>query len=444
EPYRQTMARTRSAPRGKQAPSSPSTDPSRLSKGIEHAPPTKTLILPKNITSDARLVMLDNPATEELSRYLYCPREGVLELTVIETAKEAPRSVLFTSTVEEEEEDNGSKDLAETANTEHAREDCAASVRGKGSKLAPKALISKSAQFLVATQVDLLFFVLPILLQKDRNTTQNRQREERQKLFQPLDDMLELRDDISRTLKGVLLGPLRPRVQARITTVCDTVDAGETMFRLNEEKLVQELVFKAQKALDNGKLPASMEEKFVTRALEAPMVSVKREDIVTDNLEFKKASEPLNEEQPTSTDDHQPDAMSEPDEEFETLKHLLRLRTALSFILSSYVPEHIRPKVEAYLNSPTSPIDFTPLTKRLSLISELRAQAAAAAAMNNNISRKRSGLNDDDMFSSKQDTKKLKQEEEKKAKTKQSRAVRDLKKADTSGMKKLSSFFGKR
>lgn len=382
--------------------------------------------------------MLENPASGELNRYLYCPQRGIFEFTVIDTAKEEPRSVLFTSTIEGV--NNASNGHTETE-TKDVQTDVSAVVQEKGKKLAHKALISKSAQILVATQVDLLFFVLPILLQQDRNTSHGRQREH-QRLFQPLDDMLESRDDISRTLKNVLLGPLRSRVEARMVKVCDTVDAGETMFRINEDKLVKELFSKAENALDNGKLPPSMEEKFVTRALETPMMTVKREDVVTETTVLNNASGILDEEK-LSTEGNNPSG-SENQDESEKLRHLLRLRTALSFILSSYVPEHIKANVETHLTSSESPINFEPLTKHLSHIAALREQAAAAAAMNNNISRKRSGLDDEEMFSIRQDVKKFKLEEEKKEKTRQSRAVRDLKKADTSGMKKLSSFFGKK
>jgi Ydr279p protein family (RNase H2 complex component). len=47
--------------------------------------------------------------------------------------------------------------------------------------------------------------------------------------------------------------------------VCDTVEAGdEKMFRLSEDKLLKELISKAQRLAAQG-LPTSLEERFAVK-----------------------------------------------------------------------------------------------------------------------------------------------------------------------------------
>ncbi|KAI5283845.1 hypothetical protein KEM52_003203, partial [Ascosphaera acerosa] len=146
----------------------------------------------------------------------------------------------------------------------------------------------------------------------------------------------------------------------------------------------------------------------------------------------------------------------EEEEDDSHIRHLLRIRTALSFILSAYVPPHIRALVEAQLASPapstttssTATIDFSPLDARLAHVQRQRSLAAAAAAASDNVSRKRAsrGLDEaEDGPSGTAGTKRARAEgEEQAGATLQSRAVRDLKKADTTGMKKISAFFTKK
>ncbi|KAI5286678.1 hypothetical protein KEM54_006602, partial [Ascosphaera aggregata] len=266
------MVRTRSGPRGRQAVgfSVSPIEQAQQSRGIRQAAPTKAFILPKGISTDARFVMLDNPATGRSSRYLYCPRKGLFEFTAIEPTKEVPRSILFTSRTEGAGEP-AFDSIASTV-THEEKHDTGPGARQARNRLATTALISSSAQILVATHVDVLFFVLPILLQHEQQPQHGSKLREldegRKRLFQPLDDMLDSREDISQSLKNVLLGPLRPHIEQRMLKVCDIVEAGETMFRINEEKLVQELVSKAERAVGNDELPTSLEKTFVIKALE--------------------------------------------------------------------------------------------------------------------------------------------------------------------------------
>ncbi|KKY24503.1 putative ribonuclease h2 subunit b [Diplodia seriata] len=148
---------------------------------------------------------------------------------------------------------------------------------------------------------------------------------------------------------------LRARVEERMAAACDTVDAGdEKMFRLSIDKLAKELLAKAERLVANG-IPASMEEKFVRKALERPVMSIKREETTE--------------------------------------------------------------------------------------LAALRSEAQALRSLSDNITRKH-GMEDDEAAAMRAEKKRKKDEEETKKKN-QSRGVKQLAKADTSGMKKLSSFFTK-
>ncbi|KAI5298763.1 hypothetical protein KEM55_002968 [Ascosphaera atra] len=420
------MARTRSGAGRPSKDDANGTKDRSASPGLQElelAKPTKTFILPKGLSPEARFVLLENPRTGSSSRYLYCPACGIYEFTAISAPSSDPRSILFTSQAEESE-------LGDETKQGETNGDNPSTGRGRA-RLHPKAAISKSAEICVATPVDLLFFILPVLLPQARQSDR--------RLFQPLDDMLDAHDNMSRELKNVLLGPLRPRIEERMKVVCDTVEAGETMFRVNEEKMLEELLSKAKKTAEGG-LPPSMEDKFVTRALEMPVMSVKREDVVKEETATKDAT---SESKENGQDSKEPAADAAPplqETKDNEMRNLLRIRVALSFILSSYVPKHITAKTEELLAS-SKTVDFAPLEKHLKHIADLRSQAIASRSIGD-FSRKRSGLAGEEAFDAREE-KRLKQEEEKKSKARQSRGVRDLKKADTSGMKKLSSFFGK-
>jgi hypothetical protein len=289
-----------------------------------------------------------------------------------------------------------------------------------------------------------------------------------QEVFQPLDDILEAQENLSTTQRYILTHPaLRETLEKRMAAVCDTVEDGETSFRISEIKLAEELLSKAEKVAAGG-LPASLEERFVRRELELPLLSVRREDSSISDTAEKASQDQLSEATQNGEDSQvsnasssfastiasstsvasgaqtpltQPDSQGEVSDDRNGVRRLLRIRTALSFILSSYVPAHLSARIEAVLQSPTSPIDFKPLTEHLKHVADLRAKALESRAMYN-MSRKR-GLEDEDEAVAAREEKRRKEEEDKKKKAAESRGVRDLKKVNTSGMKKLSAFFGK-
>jgi hypothetical protein len=123
------------------------------------------------------------------------------------------------------------------------------------------------------------------------------------------------------------------------------------------------------------------------------------------------------------------------------IPELLRLRTALDFILSSYLPHHLKAVLTKTLESNTI-IDFAPLNSHLAHLSELRAEVFALRSISANLSHKRP-MEDDDEAAQAREEKKRKKDEEERRRKQESRGVKQLRKVDVSGMKKLSEWFGK-
>ncbi|KAL1971196.1 hypothetical protein VTN77DRAFT_148 [Rasamsonia byssochlamydoides] len=400
-------------------------------KALETAQtPSRTFILPSKATDAARFVTLPNPSTGSLNRYLFCPEAGLYEFTAVAPASHHPKSILFTPKGDEIAGEN------------------------QGQKQPSKGAIAKKAELLIATPIDVMFFMLPILSPAASNSNSEK------KLFQPLDDILDTQEDLPRHLRHVLYDEsFRPTLERRMQAICDTVEAGdEKMYRFSETKLVNELLAKAERMVSQG-LPASLEERFVRQELEVPLQAVKRADIVTAEVnssvgetretESPEQSETQSSAAATVTSASTSSGVSTPATQPSTedastsddITRLLRIRVALSFMQSSYLPPHISTKVDEALSSPESPVDFKPLEERLKQIAELRAEALASRSAAD-YTRKRAA-EDEDAQESRAERKRKKEEEEKKKKAGESRGVRELKKVDTSGMKKMSDFFSK-
>ncbi|KGO77904.1 Ribonuclease H2, subunit B [Penicillium italicum] len=420
--------RTRSAPVSK---SKKAEDETKTKTLVAAEKPSKTFILPSSTSDNARLLSLPDPQSGELTRYFFCPDRGIYEFTVVAPPAHMARSILFTPRTRE----TPSPLEAEKNDTDEP------SVQGS---------ITKKAEFLVATPIDAMFFMVPLLAPSSKSG---------RSLFQPFDDIIDSQDDMPKHLRQVLYDQeFRESLLARVEAICEVVEAGdEKMFRFNETKLVQELITKAERMTDRG-LPTSMEEHFVRQALATPLMSVKREDVAT-------SQQPSNESQETSKPDESQDSPSTVDttatpsvttpagestpvpqplsEESTATDHitrLLRISTALSFMKESYLPATMASKLDEILTSAESPIDFKPLKDRLKEIADLRATALASRDMSN-FSRKRAL--DDEEEDIRGEKKRRKEEEEKKSKAAQSQAVKNLKKVNTSGMQKMSSFFAK-
>ncbi|WZH41648.1 ribonuclease H2 subunit B [Fusarium acuminatum] len=419
------MARTRAT---KAAPadtkiSEPKTTTSKFSLSTRAENPSKVFILPSKATSEARIVTLPNPRHGRPARYLVCPETGIYEFTKIATPKTTPRSWLIETTSESIPADNSSK-----------------------------AGVSMGQDLYLATLIDPLFLVLPALTE-----TQSKGSEEK-RLFLSSDDHFDkLPQDSSHLSEILRCDKTRKLIESRMAVVCDTVEAGdESMFRINENKLANAILEKAKRMREGGLAP-SMEEKFVKKALEAPILVQKRQSTQTTTTAKPEAQTPTAE----STDSQSTVATAESEasqpstavtsftEETVTesivsaieastdILELQRLRIAFSFICSSYVATALTAQLENVLKKEVM-VDFTPLDDYLAKLAKLRAEAMVAHSID--YSRKR-GLDEDEDEAL---VKKRKMEEEKKKKSLESRGVRDLKKVNTKGMKKMSDFFKKK
>ncbi|KAJ5167923.1 uncharacterized protein N7482_003517 [Penicillium canariense] len=416
------MPRTRStAPSGQSGPA-----PEQQTRKLTAAEiPSKTFILPSNTSAKARLLSLPNPQSGELSRYFFCPERGIFEFTVVASPASAPRSILFTP----------NKRQSTDTVSEH---------EGKSSGTAS---IAKKAELLVATPIDAIFFLVPLLSTSLKSG---------QLLFQPLDDIIDSNDDLHPHFRHVLYEEtFRNTLLARAKAICDIVEAGDdSMFRFSEAKLLKELLAKAER-MAVQELPLSLEERFIRQALAAPLMSVKRDDLLTNQTAGNDETSPTESDErqdsPSTLATTATPSVSTPASETtpapqpagegsEDIRRLQRISTALSFMKDSYLSSALSSRLDEMLAAPETPLNFAPLTDRLKELTALRAEALASRGMSD-FSRKR-GL-DDEEAEDRAEKKRRKEEEEKKAKAAESRGVRDLKKVNTTGMKKMSDFFGK-
>lgn len=427
----------------------------------DDANPPRVFILPKDLSTEARIITLKNPRYAKDSRYLVCPNRGFDEFTRIAAPKTTLRSWLL---VQEDE----SIDLqAEPSPKDESQE-------GKKSPL--NGYVTKGADLFISTPIDSLFIILPALAPLSTSKFSDPPK----KLFLSGDDYIDKLTSISTHLGSFLrTGSLRESLEKRMAAVCDTVDAGdETMFRINEEKLLKELLQKAKSMVKYG-LPASMEEKFVRKALDIPVLSIKRGEESTQEglMEESHApvesgtSTPRTESQDTQATDSSTvaaassfseastaatsisDVVAGASEDEKTIvpsidapegvADLLRIRTAFFYICSNYIAPHLSEMLKISLKSSTSPVDFSPLDSHLAYLTKLRQDALAARSMGD-YSRKRAMTGDDEEIETRAEKKRKQDEEDQRKKAGESRGVKNLKKVNTSGMKKMSDFFKKK
>ncbi|KAI8723937.1 Ribonuclease H2 subunit B [Fusarium sp. LHS14.1] len=393
------MARTRST-KTADAPAEPApTTTSKISL-TRSENPSKIFVLPSKASPDARIVTLPNPRHARPARYLVCLETGIYEFTKIATPKATPRSWLI---------ENGEN-----------------------------ADISMGQELYMATLIDPVFLVLPALTEQTKGSEK--------RLFLSSDDHFDHLPEESSHLSEILrCEKTRKLIESRMGAVCDTVEAGdETMFRINNEKLVNVILEKARRL---GQLPASMEEKFVKKALEAPVLAQKRElktetsqpttetvDTPADSTDSQSTTTDTQPSTATSfttiTDDVVTAIQASPE-----VTSLQRLRVAFSFICSSYIAPSLATELQTAVEKA---VDFSSLDDYLSKLAKFRAEAMASHSLD--YSRKRDRDEEEDEAS----VKRRKAEEEKKKRSMESRGVRELKKVNTKGMKKMSDFFKKK
>jgi hypothetical protein len=427
----------------------------KVQLGPESPNPPQLFILPEGISTDARIISLTNPRYLSEDRYVVCPERGFYEFRAIAAPKTTPRSWLLSRPEDEVPPLQSGEDTTEMNLS--------------------KGYVTRGADLFIATPIDPLFFLLPALAPESKSSGTAK------RLFLSSDDYLEKTTSASPALGNFLrIEKLRGLLERRMAAVCETVEAGdETMYRLDEERLLKELLQKAKNMAERG-LPASMEEKLVRKPLEAPMLSIKREESSLQESASgdvppatSDVSTPLSETPDTQTSVSSTDSATTLSSEASTVAtsfsgestdpapllesktatpqidapegvaDLLRLRTALDFICSNYIAPHITEKLKLMLSSTTATTDFGPLDQHLAHLTKLRQEALAARSLGD-YSRKRAMNEDDEDLEARAEKKRKMEEEEKRKKAGESQGIKKLKKANISGMKKMSEFFKKK
>jgi len=442
------MARTRTkaATKAPDAAEVIKTTTPKVQLGPESANPPLLFILPEDASAEARIISLENPRYQSEDRYLVCPEKGVYEFTKVAAPKTTPRSWLLCPDKETTSE-TGTKTKEKTK---------------------PKGFVTRNADLFIATPIDPLFLLLPVLNPSSKPS------ESGKKLFLSGDDYLERIATSSPQISSLLRGEtLRRLLERRMGAVCETVNAGdETMYRWDEGKLLEELLKKARQMVKAG-LPESMEEKLIRKALEAPLLSIRREDSSMHELNREdtltsEAADASDTQTTISGTDSPATSFSGvstaatsfsgestitnntiskiailPPNAPDGVVELLRLRTAFLFICSNYIAPYISTLLKKRISSLESPIDFGPLDIHMAELAKLRQEAIASRSLGD-YSRKRGMDDDDETIEIREEKKRKKEEDDKRKKAGVSVGLRKLQKVNTTGMKKMSDFFKKK
>lgn len=374
---------------------------------------------------------LRNPRYSKPTHYLICPETSAYEFTRIAAPKTTPRSWLIEEPTEEKEDGDSTEK------------------KGVRTRIFD-AQVTKGADLFIATPVDPLFLALPAL-QAQFNSTGKR-------MLLSSDDHFDTISEDAPHLRETLRWPRwREALEARMAAICDTAEAGdEVMFRLSEDKLLEQLLSKARRMSKAG-LPKSMEDKFVNKALEAPVLGVKKSNpAATLQTQESTLSETKTNSSPETTESQSSvatmaTAASEAStaatsvaDDAESAIHaseevitLQRLRVAFNFICSSYVPPSMAVVLKKMLSDGRGSVDFAALDDYVAQLTKLRQEAMLSRSASD-YSRKRTMDEEDE---DRREKRRKKEEEEKRKKAGESRGVKELKKVNVSGMKKMSDFF---
>jgi hypothetical protein len=404
--------------------------------------PPHCFVLPKGASSEARIITLPDPASSSPSRYFVCPEKGFYEFTKVAAPKKACRSWLLAP------QNSGGAKIEQSENQEDLEEQ------------EPEGYVLEQPNMFVATPIDPLFVLLPLLVGGEAGS------------YLTFSDFVfstekEGLAQLQQLLRQNTFAKLEKSMEARIGVISDCLDMGDgedKMYKLSISKLAAVLVSKANNMVKRG-LPASMEERFVKQALEVPVLSIRREEssisiapedatpgaegdnnTATETSQESSTSTSTATTSNTTTSTAASSVVTTPAEAQSSaaadIVNLLRVRTGLDFLVASYVPTSLHKDIQIVCKSPSSSVDFAPLDKHLEYVAGLKKQAQVLRSLSDNISRKR-GADDDEDALDKAEAKRKKKEEDEIKKKNMSRGVQQLKKADTSGMKKLSSFFTK-
>ncbi|ETN41134.1 uncharacterized protein HMPREF1541_03069 [Cyphellophora europaea CBS 101466] len=396
---------------------------------VQQQEPLKVLLLPTNLSSEARILNLRHPLDGSSKRFLFCPKRGLYEFTRVCHPPSEYRSILLSK--------------PQTRGDGPAKADDSAAVSD--------GYVTKDAQMMVATPFDLCFVLLAVLPSSMAGSPKA--------LFQPVDDLFENSVAEDKHLQCIITqGP--QLIEEALKQICDTVDAGdETMYRISEVKTTAYIQQKIARVVERG-LPPSLEERFVARALETPVLSVKREQstltVVEDDCTgidegLKMDSFDSQSSAPSTAPSIvfsevstvSSTAVTTPaDSASSEITNLQRQRVALDFIITSYMSPKLAAHLLGHFQSPQSPINFTPLEQHMEQLAKLKAEALATRSLGD-FSRKRE-LDEEEAAEERAEKKRKQDEEDKRRKASQSRGVKDLAKANVVGMKKMSDFFAKK
>ncbi|MCJ1231027.1 hypothetical protein MMC12_007702 [Toensbergia leucococca] len=422
------------------------------------------LILPDDASTVARICTLTHPRTSIPTQYYFCPRKGLHEFVKVTAPRSVRQSWLLDphAKLSAIDSDSGRIRLQSPIQRPgYVDNSSQKESKSKSLGLVSRGYVLGSTELLIATPFDLLFLLLPYLYSQDSSASPTISTH----LFRSADDILGGLGEVSKHWY-LVNGDGRPRaaVEARMETVCDFMEVGhEKMYRLSCGKLLDELLVKAGKMITAG-LPSSMEDMFIHKALENPLMGVKRQESsfnpslakstretalaadrappsVAESRFGIPASESAAIEFSSGTQIAVPDR-NIPDAVEDNMRYLLRLRTALSYITSAYIPQNLASTLEMLLDSPSTSIDFKPLHEHLASIVCMRTEALASRSLSD-FSRKRYMNEDDEISESRADKKRKKDEEERRRNARESKSARDLRKVNTTTMRKLSSFFKK-
>ncbi|KAI9675808.1 MAG: hypothetical protein M1829_003233 [Trizodia sp. TS-e1964] len=404
----------------------------------------KLFVLPKDCSSNSQIISLNNPRTGKLANYYFSPDTGVYEFTKISAPQASPSSWLLAPSIDS----IGTSTSSKATYSLELVVTCSSEAPQHGASLS-KGYISRSSDLFIATPVDPLFLILPALC-----PTFNSDHSSNKSYYISVDDhfdnMITLAEDFQKIICNELT---RLSIESRMESVCDSVDAGnQKMLRLNEELLFKELMRKATTMAQLG-LPASFEERFVSKALEAPLqtadievankdqpaISEENSQGLTTNSPTETASSELTATM-TTADSTLTCPLAAPSSPPDDIVQLLRLRTAFTYLAANYLPSHLIIAMNSLLKSPSSP-NFVTLDEHLAKLATLRSQNYASFSALE-FSNKRSFAQDDEAMEGRLEKKRKKEIEEKRKKAGESKGVRDLKKVNVTGMKKMSDFFG--
>lgn len=272
--------------------------------------------------------------------------------------------------------------------------------------------------------------------------------------FLPMEDLFE---EITIEEEGDWELVFRSQVtEKRLAAVCESVDVGdERAYKPSREKLMRVLDGKCIRMAKGG-LPATMEEEFVQKPLTRPIA-----EIMAEEAEQKKGAESVKElevrsikkkednDEERGGDDREAAAegagalSTPPDsqaarprlaEASQEVTDLLRIRVASEFISNNYLSISIAEVLSDRLQKSH---DFTPLDSYLSEL--IKSRQDATAMRSDDFTLKRSYQDEEEVVDRKR--KKKEAEEAEKKKKSVSRATKELQKADTRGMAKMTTYF---